>query len=105
MTTSGTFNFDSAAATAGKRGARSSSFRLHMAMLPSTMAQTARKPSYFNSYAQLSPAGGVSVSVASMGGKTFLRRASGVVRFVAIGAGRVIGGKANVECSMLNVQW
>src|SRR3954453_21285210 len=84
MTTSGTFNFDSAAATAGKRGARSSSFLLHMAIRPSTIAQTARKPSYFSSYAQLSPAGGVSVSVASMGGKTLRRSDSGVGLFVAI---------------------
>src|SRR3954447_4439669 len=104
MTTSRALNFYSAAAAAGKRGARSSSFLLHIAMRPSTIAQTARKPSYFSSYAQLSPDGGVSVSVASMGGKTFLKRFSGVDRFVAMVSDRAVDGKANVECSMLNVQ-
>src|ERR1051325_10057444 len=48
-TTSGTFRFRSASATLGKRGARSISLRLHIAISPPEIATTARKPSYLSS--------------------------------------------------------
>src|SRR5882724_4214444 len=92
-TTSGSLSFDNAAATAGKRGARSSSFRLHIAISPSTIAATARKPSYFSSYTQLFESrGGDSASVASIGGKTRRRRDWGVGFDMVVGCRLSVAG-------------
>src|SRR5258706_3989537 len=68
-----------ASATLGKRGIRSSSLRLQIAISPFAIAVMARKPSYLSSYAQSrSLAGGSPTSVASIGGKTWRRSCCGV---------------------------